>query len=319
MSLAKSHVVSLGDLVADLVVPIKKLPIRAQEHQPAREIALEAGGTGNFLVLAARLGMEVTALGTVGQDYYGQQVVRMLANEGIDVAYVVSQPGSETTTSIVLVDDDGQHVFIGKFGAGPPLAFQPEWRQIIEQAGAVFTAGYALQPTSDFTPETVLTCLELARNQDIPTFFDLGPAAFIVNREDVDAAINRSVVFLATQEEILAWTELDDPLQAARQIQAQGPSTIVIKLGPDGCLIVAPDRHVQVNAFPVAVRDTAGAGDAFAAACVYAYVHSFSPEQMGTLANAVGSASVARLGTGTRLPQKQDVVQLLQEHGHAIL
>ena len=313
------HVVSLGDLVADLVVPIKKLPIRAQEHQPAREIALEAGGTGNFLVLAARLGMEVTALGTVGQDYYGQQVVQMLADEGINVAYVVSQPGSETTTSIVLVDDNSQHVFIGKFGAGPPLDFQPEWRQIIEQADAVFTAGYALQPTSDFTPETVLNCFGLARKNNIPTFFDLGPAAFIVNQEDVEAAINQSVVFLATQEEILAWTKLDDPLEASRQIQAQGPSTVVIKLGPEGCLIITPDVHVQVNAFPVKVRDTAGAGDAFAAACVYGYVHGFSPEQLGTLANAVGSASVAKLGTGTRLPQKQDVAQLLREHGHSIL
>ena len=41
-------VVTLGDLVADLIVPISHLPIRAHEHQPARDLVLEAGGIGNF-------------------------------------------------------------------------------------------------------------------------------------------------------------------------------------------------------------------------------------------------------------------------------
>jgi sugar/nucleoside kinase (ribokinase family) len=315
----KSRVITLGDLVADLVVPIEKLPLQAQQHQRAREITLEAGGTGNFLVIAARLGLEVTALGTVGQDYYGQQVLQMLAQEGVDVAPVVVPPGSQTTTSIVLVDDEAQHVFVGRFGPGSPLSFPAPWREIIEQADGVFTTGYALHPSSAFTPEIVLTCLEIARQRNIPTFFDLGPAAFIVNQAHVQASIAQSTVFLATHEEISTWTELDDPLQAARQIQTQGPSMVIIKMGAAGCMIVTPDNHVQVDAFRVKVRDTAGAGDAFDAACVYGYVQEFSPEQIGALANAVGSSSVTKLGTGTRLPQKHEIEQLLRDNGHSFL
>ena len=44
----------LLNLVADLIVPISSLPIRPLEHQVARDIILEAGGSGNFLILAAR-------------------------------------------------------------------------------------------------------------------------------------------------------------------------------------------------------------------------------------------------------------------------
>ena len=72
----QNSIVTLGDPVADLIVPISHLPINAQEHQTAEDIILEAGGTGNFLITAARLGLQPTVLGSVGQDYYGNQIGR---------------------------------------------------------------------------------------------------------------------------------------------------------------------------------------------------------------------------------------------------
>lgn len=313
------HVVTLGDLVADMVVPIAKLPVQAQEHQPARDISVEAGGTGNFLVLAARLGLKATALGTVGQDYYGERVLEMLAGEGVDVEHAVAIPDSRTTVSIVLVDDEAQHVFVGMHGTGEPQPFNPVWGEVIEQAGALFTTGYAMNPTSTFSPQGIMTCLEIAHSQNIPVFFDLGPAAFIINRADIEAAIAHATVFLATHEEASAWTGIDDPAEAASHFLTQNPAIVVIKLGADGCLIATEERQVQVAGFPVKVRDTAGAGDAFAAACVYGYLKGFSLEDIGALANAVGGASVAKLGTGARLPQRQEVAQLLRQNGHSIL
>lgn len=313
------HVVSLGDLVADMIVPIARLPVHAQEHQPARDIAIVAGGTGNFLFLAVRLGLEATAIGTVGQDYYGEQVLEMLASEGINIEHAIAIPNSRTTVSIVLVDDEAQHVFVGMHGTGEPQPFNPIWGDIIGQAGALFTTGYAMNPTSTFSPQGIMTCLEIAHSQKVPVFFDLGPAAFIVNRADIEEAITHTTVFLATHEEASAWTGIDDPAEAAAHFLTQNPSTVVIKLGADGCLIATEERQVQIAGFPVEVRDTAGAGDSFAAACVYGYLKGFSLEDIGALANAVGGASVAKLGTGQRLPQRQEVAQLLRQNGHSIL
>ena len=153
------QVVSLGDLVADLIVPIASLPIRPMEHQVARDMMLEAGGTGNFLILATRLGMRATALGVAGQDFYGQQIRAALAQEGVDVDSVVVPAGSRTTTSIVLVDDEARHTFVWMPGTGEQQLFDPAWRTIVEQADAIFTTGYALQPTATFAPAAVRACL----------------------------------------------------------------------------------------------------------------------------------------------------------------
>jgi ribokinase len=311
-----AQVVSLGDLVADLIVPISSLPIRPLEHQVARDIMLEAGGSGNFLILAARLGMQAKAVGVVGHDFYGEQVRAILTSAGVDLDGVVVPPRSRTTTSIVLVDDAAQHTFVWMRGTGEQQQFDPGWRTIVEQADAIFTTGYALQPTATFAPEAVQTCLAIASARDIPVFFDLGPAAAHADRANIDAVMRQTTVFLATDDELSAWTGIDDPREAAAQILTQGPGMVVAKLGGRGCLVVKAAEHALVDAFPVAVRNTAGAGDAFGAACVYGYLEGFSLRQIGLLANAVGAASVAKLGTGADLPQRQEVAQLLASHGH---
>lgn len=311
--------VTLGDLVADLVVPIDELPIQAQQHQIAHDMTVEAGSTGSVLILAARLGLRARALGVLGQDLYGEHVRAALAASGVDVGAVVAPPGARTTTSIGLVDGAGQHVFVWMRGTGRPQPFDPAWRPIVEGANAVFSTGYALQPPATFTPAAVLEGITIARARSIPVFFDLGPAAGHAEPAHVGAAIGQATVFLATSEEIAGWTGSADSRHAAHEILSCGPAMVVVKLGADGCLLVTPDQEEQVEAFPVSVRNTAGAGDAFSAACMYGYLRGFSLRQIGLLANAAGGLAVSALGTGTCLPQRAAIADLLARHGHTFL
>jgi sugar/nucleoside kinase (ribokinase family) len=310
------QVLTLGDLVADMVVPLERVPIRPQEHQMVPDIMLEAGGTGNFLILATRLGLRAKALGVVGADFYGDQVRAVLRHEGVDLEDVIVPPNSRTTTSIVLVDGAAQHVFVWMGGTGAQQQFDPAWRAIVERADAVFTTGYALLPKSTFAPASVQTCVDITYALGKPVFFDLGPAAAQVGRTQIEAVIRRTTVLLATSEELATWTGGDDPAENARLLLSEGPSMVVVKLGAHGCLVVSAQAQELVDAFPVAVRNTAGAGDAFSAACVYGYLRGYALREIGLLANAVGAAAVAELGTGAHLPQRQTIAQLLSEHGH---
>ncbi|HEX5690907.1 MAG TPA: carbohydrate kinase family protein [Roseiflexaceae bacterium] len=310
------EVLSLGDLVADMVVPIERFPIRPQEHQMVPDIMLEAGGTGNFLVLATRLGLHAKALGVVGEDFYGQQVCAALRQEGVDLEAVIIPPNSRTTTSIVLVDSAAEHVFVWMGGTGARQQFDPAWRALIERTDVVFSTGYALLPDSTFAPSAVRDCLGIAHELRKPVFFDLGPAAALIDRADIEEVIRRTTVLLATSEELAEWTGGDDPRENASSLLSHGPSMVVAKLGPQGCLIVTAQEQEQIGAFPVTVRNTAGAGDAFSAACVFGYLQGYSLREIGLLANAVGALAVAELGTGVHLPQRHAIARLLAEHGY---
>ncbi|MCB0141633.1 MAG: hypothetical protein KDE50_17135, partial [Caldilineaceae bacterium] len=186
------------------------------------------------------------------------------------------------------------------------------WQSLIQQTGALFTSGYDLRPTALLAGDAIMECLAFGRQYNIPLFFDVGPPAFHYDRARIEAAIDYTTVFLATAEETAAWTGLAEPRAAARHLLQRNPALVIIKLGADGCLLATADEEVHAPGFRVPVRDTTGAGDSFAAACVYGYQQGMPLAALGNLCNAVGAAAVSRLGAGTRLPHRADVDALLE-------
>ncbi len=305
-------VVTIGDVAADLVISIPRLPVCANEHQMAHEMFVEAGAVGNFLIIAARLGLQASPLGSVADDLYGRRVLELLAGEGVNVGNVVVQEGKRTTVAIVLVDDQGQHVFLGVKGDGEPVPWQPAWRTLIQRSGAVFTSGYAVREISALSSTAVLKALEVAREHGVSVFFDLTPEIAHVKQEQLELVLGQTTVLLATLDEAAFLTGARPTDEVARHLLAQGPRLVIPKLGAEGCVMATAEDLLRLEAIPVVMRDTTGAGDAFDAACVYAYLKGFSLEQMAVLANAVGAATVTKLGTGTRLPTKEDIKSLLR-------
>ena len=308
-------VLSTGDLVADLIVPIRELPLRAEMHQLANERLFEAGGSCNFLIVASRLGLATQAVGAVGDDWLGDLVLQQLRDESVDVGHVFVAPNTDTALSIALVDSNAEHVFVGAMGHGLDTHQIPRNDDIFLGLSAVFCTSYALSDHSLFGPASSMKILEQAHKRGTPIFFDLGPAAFSTDRERIRKALSASNTVMTTQDELLRWTECSNAAQAAVEIRNLGPQTLVIKLGPRGCTIVSTDEEINVEGFEVTPRDTAGAGDAFAAAFVYGYLKGYSFSKMGAIANATGAITVTRLGTGKQLPQREEIFDLLQQHG----
>ena len=307
--------VTLGDLVADLIVPIPTLPIEAGRHQLAEWMRLEAGGTCNTLIMAQRLGLRTVAIGVMGEDPVGSYVRSVLAEEGVDLAGLHLSPEVRTSPALVFVDERGDHVFIGSLDRGPHQPFGDSWSSIIRSACSVFVTGYAMFMASMFGRDNVLQGLRIAREADCRTYFDVGPPEYIGDGDDIARGFALTDVVLATAEELSSWTEVADPLRAARGILEHGPRCVVVKVGSDGCYIIAPDGEQHCPGFPVRMRDTVGAGDAFAAGFMAAEAAGCSSYEAGMIANAVGAATVTRVGTGRLLPQRAEVAELLGTRG----
>ena len=146
----------------------------------------------------------------------------------------------------------------------------------------------------------------------------MGPSAFISDRSYIEQTITYSNVILATKEEATGWLGISDHIAAAHKFLDQGLTEVIIKLGPDGCLLVNQNEEVQIPAYAVTMRNAAAAGDAFAAGCVFGFLSGYTLQQIGQLANAIGAASVSKLGTGTRLPQRNEIIEMLTSEKHPI-
>ena len=217
--------------------------------------------------------------------------------------------------SIELVDTNAQHVFVGALGKGTAVGLSTDQDTILAGVKAVFCTSYALASHSLFSCSGSLDILKYAHKCAVPTFFDLGPAAFSIDKDIVEQAIKASTVVLTTMEELIAWTGSSDKTQATDEILGIGTEIVVIKCGSEGCIIVSSEEEIVLDGFEVTVRDTAGAGDAFAGAFIYGYLSKYSLAESGTIANATGAITVTRVGTGPYVPQRAEIFDLLESNG----
>jgi sugar/nucleoside kinase (ribokinase family) len=304
--------VVLGDLVADLIVPVERLPLLPNNHGWAEGIFLEPGGAGNVLVAARRLNLSVAALGQLGADRYGDQTLAMLDAEGVDLRHVTVYPDRSTVLCMVLADQLNQHVYLGikdNLGLWP---FPQDWHAVIHQARALYTDGYTLRDL--LAPEDVFAALATARSAGAPTFFDPGPSIEFIPREQRERALAAIDVLLLAEPEAKFLSPVEDRVELAQALLALGPSVVVLKLGGEGCLVATAEETHHVPGFSVSVVDTVGAGDSFAPAFIAGWLRGGSLRDCAILANAMGALAVTQRGAGTRIPGRSHLLELLKEH-----
>src|SRR5580693_10657445 len=90
--MTRPRIAVVGSINADLVVRCAKLP-RPGETISAFDVSELPGGKGaNQAVAAARLGAEVTMIGRVGDDAFGQRLRSGLQENGVGADWLWTTP-----------------------------------------------------------------------------------------------------------------------------------------------------------------------------------------------------------------------------------
>lgn len=308
-----SHdLVVLGDLVADLIIPVEQLPILPNRHSWAEGIFVEPGGAGNVLVAARRLNLGVASLGAVGADRYGAEMMTMLSDLGVDTAPVLICDERQTVLVLVLADVAGQHVYLGIKDHRGHWPFDERWHAIIRQSRALFTDGYTTRDVIE--PDALLGALTTARQAGTRVFFDPGPSIEFVAPELTAEVLKLVDVLLLTDDEVGLLCDERERDMAARALLDRGPDTVVLKHGAAGCSVATRAGMRAYPGFPVRAVDTVGAGDSFAAAFIAGTLRGTALDDAATLANAMGAVVTTRRGAGTRIPPREELLAMLDAH-----
>lgn len=303
--------VCYGDLVADLVMQIPRLPILPDQAQLARSLTVEPGGAGNTLITAARLGTQAIALGAVGEDAQGNAVHGILVSEGVDMRYVQRGADSVNVIVLVFVDDIGQHVFIAHDGTGAPFELGVREREIIQQTGIFFVPGYALAERR--MAGAALPALHIAVDAGVPVMNDLGPIVRDAHLRDAAlAVIQHSLVTFLTEDEALVFTSQAQADAAAQVLLQLGTHYVVLKRGAHGCVVYEATEQMAYGGIRVEARDTTGAGDAFAGGFIVDWLQHQDVYRAAKFANIVGAAKVQKIGSGRQCPTRDEVEDIKQ-------
>ncbi|MDE2748547.1 MAG: carbohydrate kinase family protein [Chloroflexota bacterium] len=311
------RLVTVGDLVVDLLLDAR-LPVQAGRHQTAERLQFEAGGACTTILAARGMGLHVAALGAVGDDMQGRMLLDILRDAAVDVSALIIPPGSTTTTVLALTDlERGEHVFLGHYGVGADIPITQPARDLLARTDAVFIPGYTL--VEDRLAGLVKGLLEGLERAEARVYFDVGPFLGQLSPAKIEQTLSVVDVLLLTEDEIPFVTAGGAGAAACRALLGRLPSlTIVLKLAEAGCHIMSGAGDALIPGFEVDVVDTVGAGDAFAAAYIWADLNGYSRRECGTIANAMGAASVARAGAGRNAPSRADAQAILDRHNTGI-
>ena len=260
-------VVVVGDVATDVVAVLDGVPAPGSDR-PA-SIRSRGGGAGaNVAVHLARLGVPVVLAGCVGDDPAGAGLVAELTAAGVRLR-VRTVPGSPTGTIVSLVEPDGQRSMLADRGAN--LDLRPDDVPAPARGGHVHLSGYTLLDPGS-RPAGIAA---LAAAADAGATVSVDPAsAGPLARHGVDrwlADTAGATVLLPNADEARLLTGCPDAERAARALAARH-RIVAVSLGADGALWVSGDVVVHRPAHPTVVVDTTGAGDAFAAGLLAAWL-----------------------------------------------
>jgi ribokinase len=178
-------------------------------------------------------------------------------------------PGAATGTIVSLVEPGGQRSMLADRGAN--LALRPEDVPALPAGGHLHLSGYTLL---DRGPRAAgLAALEAAVVAGCTVSLDpasSGPLTrYGVDRWLADTAT--ATLLLPNADEARLLTGCAEAAAAARALARRHP-VVAVSLGAEGALWASGDLLVHRPAHPAEVVDTTGAGDAFAAGLLAAWL-----------------------------------------------
>ena len=289
-------ILCLGIMVADIVGrPLRAIP------DPGRlvlvdEMSLHTGGCAiNAATALARLGLPVEVIGKVGVDPFGDFLIDALAERSIGSQGVKRDPKVGTSATMVMVEPDGERRFVHYIGANAQMTLDDIAFSMFEDASILHVAGSLVLPGIDGEPTAEL--LHRAKDAGIITFLDVVWDDTGRWMELIGPSLPYIDFFVPSLPEAQEITGQEEPADAARALIDHGVSTVGIKMGADGCLVMTDEcQEIRLPAFQVDVVDATGAGDAFAAGFIAGIWQDWPLEKVARLANAVGALCVTGLG-----------------------
>jgi sulfofructose kinase len=265
-----------------------------------KEVFFQGGGlVGTAVVTAARLGAPCRLWSMVGDDPPGEEILRELKEEKVDVTGVRTIKGGDSPMSMIHVDEtSGERTIFHRRVKGLAWPVEKDM-QLIAKCGALLV--------DDYYMDLSLQAVRIAQEAGVPTVVDSIPS-------EKNADLLRQVDVLVAPQDFLRQIGCENDVSAGlKRIHALGPKTAVITLGRRGWVCSGPDGEGRGDAYSVNVVDTTGAGDVYHGAFAFALAQGWATERCCDFAAGVAAIKCTQRGGRTGIPSLKTVLTLLKE------
>ena len=273
---------TIGDLIEDVVVWLSAEPNLGTDTDSIIQ-RTRGGSAANVAMFAALTGTKSRFIGQVGSDALGQQLCSSLQQAVVDVR-VINE--GRTGSIVVLVQPNGERTFLTDRGVASHLSLVDA--SLMANVGILHVPSYSL--VTEPLASTSLLYIKAAQSLGAVISVDASSTSVL---EHFGVARYKSLI-QSIQPQVFLCNEDEAALLGVGATEGMpGAALTVIKRGAHSTLAISQNNeHCEVAVTPVAsIVYTTGAGDAFAAGFLPAFVATNDVES----AIARGHAVAARV------------------------
>ncbi len=294
-----SRIICVGHAALDRLYRIEAFPptptkVRAIEH-------IESGGgmAANAAAAIARLGGKVELWSRIGEDDAGVKIRTGLKAYGVDARYVQMFEEGRSSTSAIIVDDQGERLIVGNRDTNMPSGTSWLPLERIAKASAVLADVRWLEGLRAAFTEARANCVATILDADLGAREALGELL----------ALTDYAIF--SEPALKEFAPSLSPEAALSRVRELGPRHAGVTLGARGYQWDDGAGGHHINGFKVDVVDTTGAGDAFHGAFTLALVEGHETSICARWACAAAAMKCTRLGSRAGLPKRRDLEAFL--------
>ena len=261
-----------------------KRPLIERDSNPGK-VSISLGGVGrNIAHNMSLLGLHVRFLTAFGDDLHAQRIEAGCADLGIDISHARKVAGASTSTYLYLNDENGDMVLaVSDMEICEKIT--PDYiasnLSLLNNAQVVVADGNLPAETLNY----------LAEHCTAPIFAD--PVS-VTKAEKLRPILGRLNTLKPNrmEAELLSGIRITDEKSmhhAAEKLLDTGLHRVFLSLGADGVFAANGKESRVYPCLPAAVRSTTGAGDAFMAALVWAYLEGMDLEDTARAASAAAA------------------------------
>ena len=275
-----SEITVVGHTAFDHICKTPYLPPPNGSTPVLKRDILFGGGAANIAVGIATLGQQVTLVSAVGKDFSGSEYEKKMKNLGISLKNYIL-PEEHTATAFMFTDENGDQMTFFEWGAS---------RAFTQNNPSAFP--FVHMATADPLYNT-----NVAR---LATFssFDPGQDVRLYTKEHLTPLLSCIDILIANTYE---YDVMSQTMACSHDDLATRVPLAIETIGGEGSIIRIHDEEIHIPAVHVKMVDPSGAGDAYRAGFLSAYIQGYDVITCARIGTVSASFVVSAVGCQTDL------------------
>lgn len=297
------------------IIGLGEAMVEFNQTNSGNEYASGFGGdTSNCIVAAARQGASAGYISAVGVDAFGDLLVGMWKDEGVDTGTVRRNANAATGIYFVTHSDEGHQFTYYRKGSAASLMTPADMPTGAIKSAKILHISAISQAISESACDAVFTAIKIAKDAGVIVSYDTNLRLSLWPLDRATAIIQRTAqlsdIILPGLEDAQALTGLEDPNAICDLYLDLGIGTVALTMGEQGALIATPGKRIQLAPHLINCVDATGAGDAFDGAFLARIAAGDDVFDAAIYANAAAALSTTGFGAIAPIP-KPDAVRAL--------